>query len=57
LIVIRNLLFLLHGLATAVNLAFAAPGDNDLGAAFGTAISFAYLIRHLMPPFSEYLPI
>jgi hypothetical protein len=45
------LLLLLHGLATAGDGAGASLGDNHLGAAFGAAVPFAYLICHVRTTF------
>jgi hypothetical protein len=44
------LLFLLHRLAAARYRAGAAFGDNHFRAALGAAVSFAYLVRHFVPP-------
>jgi hypothetical protein len=52
----RDKLFLdFHWLAAAGDCPVAGLGNNHLGAALGAAISFPYLISHILSPLSVIL--
>jgi hypothetical protein len=40
-----------HGLAAAFHGSGAAFGDNELGTAFGTAVSLSNFVCHSVPPY------